>query len=98
MRVDIRRFGIVVTGCVSGPVVALAMAAAAAAEPPNPVVPPAPAPAPAPGPHLPFRPRPEIRGHRPPRTPQGYLIWRAPTRCRRERRWIPPAREPKPRT
>ncbi|MFN6551018.1 hypothetical protein ACP6C7_21630 [Mycolicibacterium septicum] len=50
MRVDIRRFGIVVTGCVSGPVVALAMAAAAAAEPPNPVVPPAPAPAPAPGP------------------------------------------------
>ncbi len=55
MRVDVRRFGIVLTGCVSGPVVALAMAAAATAEPPNP------APAPAPLPRRLRHPRPEGR-------------------------------------
>lgn len=50
MRVDIRRFGTVLAGCVSGPVIALSVAAAAAADPGTPAVPPAPAPAPAPGP------------------------------------------------
>ncbi|CRZ14214.1 hypothetical protein BN2156_01062 [Mycolicibacterium neworleansense] len=45
MRVDIRRFGTVLAGCVSGPVIALTVAGAAAADPGTPGVPPAPAPA-----------------------------------------------------